>query len=163
MVIDSVSALKAFWNEVPPELVTVTVLMPVPTAPVTDAAPVVFNVRALPAVPVTAPRVIEFAIPVPTVKLALELNNTLPKEMAPVDDPPTTLLPGRFKPVLPSPKVIIPVPSAANDPVKLMEDGLVAMMPPVKLKLSVPALPKATVPALAKVVAPAIVLTAPSI
>ena len=84
--------------------------------------------------------------------------------MAPVEVPPTKPLPlFTLSGVSESPRVMIPAPAAVTVPIRLIAEGAVAIMPPVKLKVSVPPSPKVSEPLLPKVVCPAMVLVAPII
>ena len=102
-----------------------------------------------------------FAIPVPTVSVTPLSRMALPRLMLPVEVPPTAAPPFfTFSSVFESPRVITLVPAAATFPMRLIAEGAVAMMPPVKLKVSVPASPKVIEPPLPKVVKPAMLLLA---
>ncbi len=157
----AVAAATVLWKVVPPELVMVKSPISVPTAPATVTAPVVLMVKLLDvpdAVPVTAAILIVLAMPVPTVSVTPSSRMALPRVIVPVDVPPTKPLADlMFIAVSESPRVIIPMPAAVTVPMRLIAEGLVAMMPPVKLKTSEPALPKVSEPLLPKVVSPAMV------
>ena len=160
----TVVAVTVLEKVVPPELVSVIVPISVPTAPLTLMTPVVFNVKfdTVPlAVPVTAPKLIAFAIPVPTVNVTLSANVALPNVIAPVELPPTVVL----KPTLTAlvPRLITPVPLAAIVPAIDLLLGAVAITPPVNVVLSVAESPNVTVPVLANVVTPAILFVLPVI
>ena len=167
LVMVVVAAATVLWKVVPPELVMVSVPMSVPTAPATVTAPVVLRIKLLErgeAVPVTAAMLIVLAMPVPTVRVTLSSRMALPRVMVPVEAPPTAPLPlFTLSGVSESPRVMIPAPAAVTVPIRLIAEGAVAIMPPVKLKVSVPTLPKVSEPLLPKVVCPAMVLVAPII
>ena len=137
-------------------MVMVRFLISVPIAPATVTAPVVLMVKLLDpgeANPVTAARLIVLAMPVPTVRVTLSSRMALPRVMVPVEAPPTKPLPSLMVIAVPeSPRVIIPAPAAVIVPLRLIAEGLVAMMPPVKLKTSEPTFPKVSKPLLPKVV-----------
>jgi hypothetical protein len=136
---------------------TLTAPIFVPIAPFKITAPVDVTVRLLTApdvVPLTEPRVIAFAIPVPTVNVTPLAKVASPKVMAPVDVPPTVVVPPTVTEVVP--RLITPVPAAVMVPLSVFEEGAVAATPPVKLIVS-PPFPKVSVPVLLKVVAPAMV------
>ena len=150
-----VAASTVFWKVVPPELVILRLPISVPTVPVTEAVPKVLMVKLLadpPAVPAIAAKLTALLIPVPTVRVAPFSIIEFPNVMAPVDIPPTKAFPflirsGAFK-------FITPVPSAATVPIRLINDGLEAVTPPLKLNKSVPALPRVNVPRFKKEVLP---------
>ena len=147
------------WNVVPPDCVIVSTPMLVPTAPVTVAVPVVLRVRFSvkpPAVPVTEPTSIVFAMPVPATSVDCTPITTLPSVIAPVDAPPTVaaVRAATVTVVSLSPSVITPV-VAAIKPAIVIADGAVATTPPAKVNVS-PVSPSWSVPVLRKVVAPAI-------
>lgn len=136
---------------------TLTAPIFVPIAPFRITAPVDVTVRLLTApdaVPVTDPKVIAFAIPVPTVNVTELAKVALPNVMAPVDVPPTVVVPPTVTEVVP--RLITPVPAEVTVPLIDLLEGAVAVTPPVKARVSPPS-PKVSVPVLLKVVAPAIV------
>ena len=104
----------------------------------------------------TEDRLIAFAMPVPTVKVAPSASVAAPKVIAPVEVPPIVDVPPIVRPVPLSPKVITPVPAAVTVPFTLTALGAVATTPPVKAKVP-PLAPKANVPVLLKVTALVIV------
>ena len=153
-VIVKVAALTVLANVVPFELVSVIVPISVPTAPLTLMTPVVFNVKfdTVPlAVPVTAPKLIAFAIPVPTVNVTLSANVASAKVMVPVEPPPTVAFAVTAIAVLP--KLMALVPLAAIVPAIDLLLGAVAVTPPVNVSVSDASFPKVTVPVLVKVTA----------
>jgi hypothetical protein len=106
----TVAALTVLENVVPPDLVTVTVPISVPTAPLTVTAPVVLIVKlevGLPAVPVTEDKLNIFPIPVPTVRVTSFAKVAAPNVIFPVDVPPTVEFPETVTPL--PPKLITPV------------------------------------------------------
>ena len=136
---------------------TLTAPIFVPIAPFKITAPVDVTVRLLTApdaVPVTEPRVIAFAIPVPTKRVNPLAKVAFPKVMAPVDVPPTVVGPPTVTEVVP--RLITPVPAAVIVPLMALLEGAVAATPPVKLIVS-PPFPRVSVPVLLKVVGPAMV------
>ena len=146
-----------WFTAVDPELETVTAPISVPTTPFRLTAPVVLIVRLLtapPAVPVTEPKVTLLATPVPIVSVTLSARTALPNVMAPVDVPPTVVVPPTVTEVVP--RLITPVPADVTVPLIDLLEGAVAVTPPVKARVSPPS-PKVSVPVLLKVVAPAIV------
>ena len=116
-VIAKVAAPKVSLKVTPPDCVTVTVPMFVPTASATVTAPVVLIVRLEtappPFAPVIASKSIWFAAPAPTVSVAASATVASPKEMVPVDVPPTNKFAATVTPVSASPKVSTPVPPSA--------------------------------------------------
>ena len=68
--------------------------------------------------------------------------------------------PATETPVSASPKVMTPVPEAFTVPETVMDDGAVAMTPPVKVVTSEPS-PNVRVPVLPNVVVPAMELVPP--
>lgn len=146
---------------------TLTAPIFVPIAPFKITAPVDVTVRLLTApaaVPLTDPKVIAFAIPVPTVRVTPLAKVAFPKVMAPVDVPPTVVVPPTVTEVVP--RLITPVTAAVMVPLMALLEGAVAVTPPVKARASAvgnPPSPKVKIPVLLKVVIPAIVLFAPVI
>ena len=168
MLVDAVLSLKIIVaavtspvNVVPPDRVTVTVPISVPTV-LTETVPVVLIVRLEDeplAVPVTVHKVIFAAYaPPPTVNVTPSAKVAANKLIAPVDVPPTVESPETVTAVVP--KLITPVPAAVIVPLIIFELGDVAVTPPVNAIAS-PPFPNVTVPELLNVVAPAIVLLDP--
>jgi len=143
----TVAASTVLENVVPPDLVTVTVPISVPTAPLTVTAPVVLIVKLeteFNAVPVTEDKEIGVSAPAPTVNVLLSDKVAAPIVICPVDAPPIV-----ESPVIETvPKVITPVPAALTVPLIVLELGAVAITPPVNAvvpaKVSVPELEKVT-------------------
>ena len=111
---------------------TLTAPILVPIAPFRITAPVDVTVRLLTApaaVPLTDPKVIAFAIPVPTVNVTELAKVALPNVMAPVDAPPTVVVPPTVTEVVP--RLIAPVPNAEIVPAIDLLLGAVAITPAV--------------------------------
>ena len=156
----TVLAVTVLWKATPPDWVMVMVPMSVLTAPATVTAPVVSSVRLLTvpsAVPVTEPKVMALAMPVPTVRVTPSANVAFPKVIAPVDVPPTIESPTTATGLVP--RLMTPIPAAVMFPLIVLLDGAVAMTPPVNAEL--PPDPMVTTPVFSKVVIPAIVFAAP--
>ena len=166
-VIVTVSAATVPWKSVPPDCVIVTVPMSVPTASATVTTPVVFTVKLESeplATPLTASRLIAFAIPVPTVSVTPSLIVASPRSIVPVAAPPIVAFAVTVTPVPLSPSVVVLAPVvAATVPATLTADGAVAVTPPTNVVLSPEPSPSVTAPVLAKVVVPAIEFVAPKI
>ena len=161
----AVVALTVLEKVAPPELVMVRVPISVPMAPAAATTPVVLIIRfdAVPlVVPVTASRLMAFAIPVPTVNVALSANVASPKSINPVAAPPMFAVAVTATGVLESPNMIVLAPVVAIIvPAILRALGAVAVSPAVKVVLSLEALPMVNVPVLLKVVVPAMELVVP--
>ena len=158
-----VPTLTAPLKVAPPELVSVNTFkgwLP-PMAPLTDTAPVVFNVKSVVVPPLvvalTVLKLIALAMPVPIVKVVLLAIVVAPKVIAPVEVPPTFAV---SVVVTGAPRLMTPVPAAVTVPAKLIAEGAVAITPPVKALVIEDELPKVNVPVFKKVVVPAIVLPA---
>jgi len=163
----TVTAATVSANVVPPDWVSVTTPISVPTASATFTNPEVLIVRletAPEAVPVTLSRLIGLAIPVPTVSVAPSTSVASPISIRPVAAPPTKLVAVTATAVLPSPSAIVLVDVfAATVPAILSALGAVATNPAVKVVLSPPALPSVTTPVFKNVVVPAITFADPRI
>ena len=158
LVSDTVAASTVLLKVVPPELVSVSVPMSVPTAPVTLTAAVVFSVRfdaVPPAVPLTLPSVSGVAAPVPTVRVLLSARVALPSVIWPVEAPPTVASSVTLTAVVP--RLMTAVPAALMVPAMFFDDGAVAVTPPVNARLSAAASPSVSVPVLRKLTALVIV------
>ena len=146
-MIVTVAALTAPLNVVPPDCVISRV--PVPRlAVLAVTVPVVLRVKPDPAPPLlTDPKVIAFAIPVPTVSVNPLLIVASPSVIAPVDAPPTVAFAVTVTGVVP--RLIAPVPNAEIVPAINLLLGAVAITPAVNWVLSPAASPSVSVPALA--------------